>query len=50
MSSDKKGVQAELAKDAPDTDYQDCCLHLINLVICHACQIKFNSEHDGFLP
>ena len=40
MSSDKKRVQAELAKDAPDAEYQGCCLHSINLVICHACKIN----------
>ena len=40
MSSDRKGVQAEIAKYAPDAEYQGCCLHSINLVICHACKIK----------
>jgi hypothetical protein len=40
MSSNKKGVQAEIAKFAPDADYQGCCLHSLNLVICHACQIS----------
>ena len=40
MSSDKKRVQAELAKDAPDAEYQGCCLHSINLVIYHACKIN----------
>ena len=40
MSSDKKGVQAELAKDPPNAEYQGCCLHSINLVICHACKIN----------
>lgn len=40
MSSNKKGVQAEIAKYAPDAEYQGCCLHCLNLVICHACQIK----------
>ena len=40
MSSDKKGVQAEIARCAPDAKYQGCCLHSINLVICHACKIK----------
>ena len=39
MSSDKKGVQAEIMKFAPDADYQGCCLHRLNLVICHACKI-----------
>ncbi|KXJ05465.1 52 kDa repressor of the inhibitor of the protein kinase [Exaiptasia diaphana] len=39
MSSDKKGVHTETAKDAPDAEYQGCCLHSINLVICHACKI-----------
>ena len=40
MSSDKKGVQAEIARCAPDAEYQGCCLLSINLVICHACKIK----------
>ena len=40
MSSNKKGVQAEIAEHAPDAEYQGCCLHSLNLVICHACQIK----------
>lgn len=40
MSSDKKGVQAEIARCAPVAKYQGCCLHSINLVICHACKIK----------
>ena len=40
MSLNKKGVQAEIAEHAPDAEYQGCCLHSLNLVICHACQIK----------
>ena len=39
MSSDKKGVQAEIGKFAPDAEYQGCCLHSLNLVICQACKI-----------
>ena len=39
MSSDKKGVQAEIGKFAPDSEYQGCCLHSLNLVICHASKI-----------
>ena len=46
MSLDKKGAQAELAKDTPDAEYQGC-LHSINLVICHAC--KINSIQNIFL-
>lgn len=34
MSSDKKGVQAEIARCVPDAEYQGCCLLSINLVIC----------------
>ena len=26
--------------DFADAEYQGCCLHSLNLVICHACQIK----------
>ena len=40
MSSDKKGVQAEIARCVPDAEYQGCCLLSINLVICHGCKIK----------
>ena len=40
MSLDKKGVQVEIAKHAPHAEYQGCCLHSLNLVICHVCQIK----------
>ena len=40
MSSSKKGVQAKIAKCAPDADYQGCCLHALNLAICHACEIR----------
>ena len=34
MNSDEKGVQAEIARCAPDAEYQGCCLLSINLVIC----------------
>lgn len=40
MSSSKRGVQAEIAKCAPDANYQGCCLHALNLAICHACEIR----------
>lgn len=40
MSSDAKGVQAHISKYAPNADYQGCCLHSLNLVICHACKIS----------
>ena len=42
MSSSKKGVQAEIAKCAPNADYQGCYLHALNLAIC-------NKTHDGQL-
>lgn len=53
MSSDKKGVQAEIARCVPDAEYQGCCLLSINLVICHACKIKsiqnmMDSWHELF--
>ena len=51
MSSDRKGVQAEIAKYAPDAEYQGCCLHSISQPCYLPClQNKVNSEHDGFLP
>ena len=41
MSSRKNGAQAEIAKCAPDTDYQGCCLPALNLAICHhACKVR----------
>ena len=40
MSSTKMGVQAEITKCAPDADYQGCCMHALNLAICHACKIR----------
>lgn len=40
MSSNQEDVHAEIVKDAPDAEYQGCCLHSINLVICHASEIK----------
>jgi len=51
MSSDKKGVQAELAKDAPDAEYQGTLLPSCDQPFYMPClQNKFNLEHDGFLP
>ena len=46
MSSNKKGVKAEIASNAPDAEYQGCCLHSLNLAICHACQIKSVKNMD----
>ena len=53
MNSDEKGVQAEIARCAPDAEYQGCCLLSINLVICHARKIKsiqnmMDSFHELF--
>lgn len=46
MSSSKSGVQAHIKESAPDADYQECCLHSLNLVICNSTKIvyvqKFN--------
>lgn len=43
----------EIARCAPDAKYQGCCLHSINLVICHVCKIKstqnmMDSFHELF--
>lgn len=53
MSSDKYGVQAELAKYSPVADYRGCCAHSTNLVIFHACKINsiqnmMDSFHELF--
>lgn len=40
MSSSSKGVQAAILRHAPDADYQGCCLHSLNLAICHACEMR----------
>ena len=34
MSSSNVGVQALIKRVAPDADYQGCCLHSLNFVIC----------------
>ena len=40
MSSSGTGVQAHIKKRAPDAEFQGCCLHSLNLVICHSSQIQ----------
>ena len=40
MSSSGSGVQAHIKKRAPDAEFQGCCLHSLNLVICHSSQIQ----------
>ena len=54
MSSTNTGVQAHIKKIAPDADYQGCCLHSLNLVICKASTITyvrnmFDSCQQAFL-
>lgn len=39
MSSSRTGVQAHIKQHAPDADYQGCCLHSLNLVICNSSKI-----------
>ena len=39
MSSSRTGVQPHINRVTPDTDYQGCCLHSFNLVICSSSQI-----------
>ena len=41
MGSPTAGVQAHIKKEAPDADYQGCCLHSLNLVICKASAIMY---------
>ena len=40
MSSSSVGVQALIKEKAPDADFQGCCLHSLNLVICHSSKIQ----------
>ena len=40
MSSNGAGVQAFIRERAPDAEFQGCCLHSLNLVICHSSQIQ----------
>ena len=40
MSSSGAGVQAHIKKRAPDSEFQGCCLHSLNFVICHSSQIQ----------
>lgn len=40
MSCSCTGVQAHIKKHAPDAEFQGCCLHSLNLVICHSLQIQ----------
>ena len=54
MSSPSAGVQAYIKKAAPDADYQGCCLHSLNLVICTLCKIPavqnmFDSCQQAYL-
>ena len=54
MSSSSVGVQAHIKRVAPDTDYQGCCLHSLNLVICKSSQIMairnmFDSCQQAYL-
>ena len=54
MSSTNTGVQAHIKKIALDADYQGCCLHSLNLVICKTSTITyvrnmFDSCQQAFL-
>ena len=54
MSSSSVGVQAHIKRVAPDADYQGCCLHSLNLVICKSSQITairnmFDSCQQAYL-
>ena len=39
MSSSHTGVQTRIKQHAPDSDYQGCCFHSLNLVICNSSKI-----------
>ena len=40
MSSSGTGVEAYIKKKVPDAEFQGCCLHSLNLVICRSSQIQ----------
>ena len=40
MSSSGAGVQGHIRRVAPDAEFQGCCLHSLNLVICTSSQIQ----------
>ena len=54
MNSPCTGIQSHIKKHAPDADYQGCCLHSLNLVICSFTKIPairnmFDSCQQAFL-
>ena len=54
MSSSSVGVKAHIKRVAPDADYQGCCLHSLNLVLCKSSQITairnmFDSCQQAYL-
>ena len=54
MSSPRTRVHSHIKKHAPDADYQGCCLHSLNLVICSSTKIPairnmFDSCQQAFL-
>ncbi|XP_062519282.1 uncharacterized protein LOC134194370 [Corticium candelabrum] len=53
-SMSSSSVQAHIKRVAPDADYQGCCLHSLNLVICKSSQITairnmFDSCQQAYL-
>ena len=38
--SSSTGVQTHIKRKVPDAEFQGCCLHSLNLVICHSSQIQ----------
>ena len=54
MSSSNSGVQAHIKNNAPDAEFQGCCLHSLNLVICHSSKVQavknmIDNCHQAFL-
>ena len=51
MSTSNVGVQAHINKVALDADYQGCCLHSLNLVVCKSLKITaIRSMFDSCQP
>ena len=51
MSSSTSGVQAHnliiiIKENAPDAEFQGCCLHSLNLVMCHSSKIQAVKKYD----
>ena len=53
MSSSTSGVQAHIKENAPDAEFQGCCLHSLNLVMSFlknsSCKNMISNCQQAFL-